>query len=56
MSFQNYIIVIIYSNARNPAYERASESCSVFNRALRDGLEKRLNVVTELGGHVLEGD
>ena len=50
-----YLVIYIFSNAHNSAYERQSEACSVFNKALRSGLEKKLNVVSELGGHILVG-
>ena len=43
------------SSAQRSAYERNSQACSVFNRALRDGLEKRKNAVRDLGPHISEG-
>ena len=50
-----YIIPFSCSSASNPAYERISDTCSVFNRALRKAFEERKSV-QQLGFDVTKGD
>ncbi len=43
------------SQEMTSAYEKTTEACSVFNRALRSGLEQKKIIFRELGSHILEG-
>ena len=50
------LILSLYSSQEmTSAYEKTTEACSVFNRALRSGLEQKKVICKELGSHILEG-
>ena len=50
-----YVNSLYSSQEMTSAYEKTTEACSVFNRALRSGLEQKKVICKELGSHILEG-
>ena len=45
-----------FSSSQKPAYEKKSEACSIFNKALRSGLVKKLKISENLWSHIAQGE